>query len=70
MAVCVSWARRVMSLSEETATMPTTIWMKKNSTGAGTMIDVMRMVVKCRNNAVRESKKTRVRIGTYAKGMR
>jgi hypothetical protein len=43
--------------------------MKKNSTGAGTTMEVMRMVVKCRKRAVRESKKTRVKMGTHAKGM-
>jgi hypothetical protein len=57
-----------MSLRDDTATIPTTIWMKKNSTGAGTTMDVIRMVVKCRKRAVRESKKTRVKIGTHAIG--
>ena len=59
-----------MSDREDTATMPTTIWIKKNSTGSGTTIEEMSIVVKCRKRAVLESKKTRVRMGTHAKGIR
>ena len=59
-----------MSLNDETATIPTTTWMKKNSTGVGTTIDTISIVVKCKKSDVRESKKTRVMIGTHAKGIK
>ena len=68
--VCTSCALRVISLSDETATIPTTICTKKNSTGAGTTTETHSIVAKCKKSAVLESKKTRVRIGTQAKGIR
>ena len=62
---CERWDN---SFKLKVTTIPTMICKIRNSCGNGAMNEQIRIVTKCVNRAVRESKKVRITIGTMAYG--